>query len=389
MKTSSTNKQSLSTIHDSLPTNFIPYGKQSIDNDDIQAVIDVLKSDWLTTGPKVNEFEEVIASFVDSKYAVAVSNGTAALHCAMFATEIQQGDEVIVTPMTFAASSNAILYMGAKPVFADIEEDTLLIDTNKIEEKITPKTKAVVSVDYAGQPCDYDAIRTICNKYGLVYISDACHAIGAEYRGKKVGSLADLTCFSFHPVKHITTGEGGAVTTNSSKYKDKLRLFRNHGITTDHRQREKIGSWFYEMTELGFNYRITDIQCALGISQLKKLPAWIKKRNEIAEKYDNAFSKTSIQPLSTGDSVLNAYHLYVVKIHNRNEVFDKMREAGIGVNVHYIPVHQHPYYQKLGYKKSLCPVAEKVYKLIISLPMYPGLTDKQQNHVIKTILITN
>jgi perosamine synthetase len=364
----------------------IPYGKQSIENDDVNSVVEVLTSDWLTTGPKINEFEETIAILVGSRYAVAVSSGTAALHCGMFAAGVQQTDEVIVSPMTFAASANTILYMGAKAVFADVENDTLLINPLEIEKKITSKTKAVVAVDYAGHPCNYDAIRAICDKYNLVYIADGCHAIGAEYFGKRVGSLADLTCFSFHPVKHITTGEGGAVTTNNSKFDARLRLFRNHGITTDHRQREKQGSWFYEMTELGFNYRITDFQCALGLSQLKKLPEWLKRRQEIAEKYNKAFAGTSIKPLVNKDFVYNAYHLYVVRMPNRNEVFNKLRKAGIGVNVHYIPVHLHPYYQKTqGTKKGDCPVAEKAYEQILSLPMYPALTNDEQDYVIKTI----
>ena len=361
----------------------IPYGKQTIDNDDIQAVVDVLKSDWLTTGPKVDEFEDAIASYVNSEYAVAVSSGTAALHCAMFAAGIKQDDEVIVTPMTFAASSNAILYMNAMPVFVDIEEDTLLIDANKIEKKITPKTKAIVTVDYAGQPCDYDTIKKICNKHNLIHISDGCHALGAEYKEQKIGSLADMTCFSFHPVKHITTGEGGAITTNCKKYYDKLCLFRNHGITTDHRQREKQGSWFYEMVELGYNYRITDIQCALGISQLKKLSVWVKKRNEIANKYNEAFAKTCIKPLITRDSSVNSYHLYIIKVPNRNEVFNKLRKVGIGVNVHYIPVHLHPYYKKkLGTRIGDCPVAESAYEQILSLPIYPSLIDTEQQFTI-------
>ena len=365
----------------------IPYGKQSIDIDDVNSVVEVLTSDWLTTGPKVDEFEKAIASYVDSEYVVAVSNGTAALHCAMFAAGIHKDDEVIVTPMTFAASANAVLYMGAKPVFADIDKDTLLINPKEIEKKITSKTKAVIAVDYAGQPCNYDAIRIICDKYNIVYIADGCHAIGAEYNGKKIGSLADLTCFSFHPVKHITTGEGGAVATKEPKYNERLRLFRNHGITTDHRQREIQGNWFYEMTELGFNYRITDFQCALGISQLKKLPNWINRRQVIAEKYKSAFNGSNIVPLKNMENVLNAYHLYVVKVPNRNEVFDKLRKAGIGVNVHYIPVHLHPYYkQKLGTKEGDCPVAEKVYEQILSLPMYPALTEEEQDYVIEEIL---
>ena len=347
----------------------------------------MLKSDWLTTGPKVDEFEGAIANYVNTKYAVAVSSGTAALHCAMFAAGIGEGDEVITTPMTFAASVNAVLYVKAKPVFVDVEEDTLLIDSTKIKGKITNKAKAIIAVDYAGQPCDYDAIRKICDEYNLVYISDSCHAIGAEYKGKEIGSRADMTCFSFHPVKHITTGEGGTITTNCKKYYDKLRLFRNHGISTDHRQREKQGDWFYEMVELGYNYRITDIQCALGISQLRKLPGWIKRRNQVAERYTEAFKKTKVHPLINHKNVINAYHLYVVKIKNRDVCFSKLRDNGIGVNVHYVPVHLHPYYQdNLGTSLGDCPIAENVYTQILSLPMYPGLTEKEQDYVIDTIL---
>jgi perosamine synthetase len=364
----------------------IPYGKQLIDDDDIQGVINVLKSDMLTTGPKVDEFERTIADFVDTEYAVTVSSGTAALHCAMFAAKIGKGDEVIVTPMTFAASSNAILYMGAMPVFADINEDTLLIDSECIKEKITKKTKAIISVDYGGQPCDYLSIRKICDEYNLIHISDACHALGAEYQKQKIGSLADLTCFSFHPVKHITTGEGGAITTNNSKYQERLCLFRNHGITTDYRQREKQGNWFYEMTELGYNYRITDIQCALGISQFKKLSLWLKERKQIAEKYNDAFSKTSIKRLTNTSDIVNAYHLYVVKVKNRDIIFSKLRSLGIGVNIHYIPVHLHPYYQdNFGTGLGDCPVAEKVYTEILSLPIYPDLKENEQDFVINSL----
>ena len=363
----------------------IPYGKQSIDELDIKSVIDVLKSDWLTTGPNVNKFEEALSAFIECKDTVAVSNGTAALHCAVLAAGIGRDDEVLVTPMTFVASANAILYTGAKPVFVDVEEDTLLIDANKIEEKISNKTKAIISVDYAGQPCDYPAIRAICDKYGLIHISDACHAIGAEHNGVRVGSLADMTCFSFHPVKHITTGEGGAVATNNALFSEKLRLFRNHGITSDHRQREKAGAWYYEMTDLGFNYRITDIQCALGLSQLKKLTSWIVNRNNIAQMYNDSFNNSNIQPLCTKNNVLNAYHLYVVRVENRDFVFDEMRRSGVGVNVHYIPVYLHPYYKKLGYQKGLCPNVEKEFQRIISLPLYPALDLKDQNYIIDSI----
>lgn len=380
-------REPLATNHEPLTTKIIPYGRQLIDQQDIDSVIETLQSDWLTTGPKVKEFEEAIASYVGAKYAVAVCNGTAALHCAMFASGIGKGDEVIVTPMTFAASSNCILYVGAKPVFADVLADTLLIDPSEIEKKITSRTRAVIAVDYAGQPCDYDSIRKICDKHNLIYIADGCHALGADYKGKKVGSIADMTCFSFHPVKHITTGEGGAITTDNPEYYEKLRLFRSHGITTDLHQREKTGAWFYEMTELGYNYRITDFQCALGISQLKKLDIWIKRRNEIARKYIKSFDGTSIIPLTIYKERRNAYHLFVVKVPNRNEVFKELRKAGISANVHYIPVHLHPYYKKMiGTREGDCPVAEEVFNQILSLPMYPGLQHQQQDYVIQQLM---
>ena len=367
----------------------IPYGKQSIDKSDIDAVIDVLQSDFITTGPKVSEFEKSICDFTGAKFAVAVSSGTAALHCAMFAAGIKAGDEVIVTPMTFVASSNAILYCGGTPVFADVLPGNLLIDPAEVAKKITKRTKAVVVVDYAGQPCDYDALKGICNKHGLLLISDACHSIGAEYKGRKTGTLADMTVFSFHPVKHITTGEGGMITTDNPDFAARLKMFRGHGISTDYRQREEKGSWFYEMIELGYNYRITDFQCALGISQLKKLPSWIGRRHEIAAVYDKAFKgNENISPLENSKNISNAYHLYVVRLEksDRNQAFTHLRSAGIGVNVHYIPVHLHPYYRKtFGTGEGLCPVAEKAFGQIISLPMFPGLKNEDVEEVLRQI----
>ncbi|HBC87167.1 MAG TPA: UDP-4-amino-4,6-dideoxy-N-acetyl-beta-L-altrosamine transaminase [Lentisphaeria bacterium] len=367
----------------------IPYGRQSIDQSDIDAVVEVLKSDFITTGPKIAEFEQAVCAFTGAKFAVAVSSGTAALHCAMFAAGIKPGDEVIVTPMTFAASSNAILYCGGTPVFADVIPGTLLIDPAQVARKITGNTKAVVAVDYAGQPCDYDALKDICSKHGLVLISDACHSMGGGYKGRKVGTLADMTVLSFHPVKHITTGEGGMILTDNADFAGKMRMFRGHGITTDYRQREEKGSWFYEMVDLGYNYRITDFQCALGISQLKKLPGWIERRQQIAEEYDSAFkSNSSIVPISKSPEVSHAYHLYVVRIEKagRNNIFTRLRNAGIGVNVHYIPVHLHPYYRnKLGTGEGLCPVAEEAYGHIISLPIFPGIGDKDIKHIVETI----
>ncbi len=367
----------------------IPYGKQSIDKSDIDAVIEVLQSDFITTGPKISEFEKAVCDFTGAKFAVAVSSGTAALHCAMFAAGIKEGDEVIVTPMTFVASSNAILYCGGTPVFADVLPETLLLDPSEVLKKITKKTKAVVAVDYAGQPCDYDALRNICSKHGLLLISDACHSLGGGYRDSKVGTLADMTVLSFHPVKHITTGEGGMILTDNADFAAKMRMFRGHGITTDYRQREEKGAWFYEMEYLGFNYRITDFQCALGISQLKKLPGWIKRRQEIAAEYDNAFKNNhSIISIKRSPNVSHAYHLYVVKIEkaDRNRIFTELRNAGIGVNVHYIPVHLHPYYRKtFGTGEGMCPVAEDAFRKIISLPMFPGLKDEELKSVIETV----
>jgi len=370
-----------------IKTAFIPYGRQSIDADDIRAVAEVLQSDFITTGPKIAEFEKAICDFTGAKFAVAVSSGTAALHCAMFAAGIRPGDEVIVTPMTFAASSNAILYCGGTPVFADVLPDSLLIDPAEVAKKITKRTKAVVAVDYAGQPCDYDALRNICTKNGLLLISDACHSLGGGYRNRKVGTLADMTVFSFHPVKHVTTGEGGMIATDNSDFAARMRAFRGHGITTDYRQREEKGSWFYEMVELGYNYRITDFQCALGISQLKKLPGWISRRQEIAEIYDSSFKNNqSIIPVAKSPNISHAYHLYVVRIEGRDQAYTKLRNAGIGANVHYIPVHLHPYYKKnLNTHEGLCPVAEAAYNRIISIPMFPGLTDKDLTYIIATI----
>jgi len=384
----------------------IPYGKQLIDKDDIEAVVEVLCSDWLTTGPKVPEFETALAKFVGAKYAVAVCNGTAALHCAMFVLGIEHGDEVIVPPMTFAATANCVVYQGGTPVFTDVDPDTLLIDPDKIEENITPRTKAVIAVDYAGQPCDYDRLKKIAKKYNLALVADACHSLGALYKRQKVGSLADLNIFSFHPVKHITTGEGGMITTGDSDYVNRMRIFRKHGITTDFHQREKQSSWFYEMTDLGYNYRMTDLQCALGISQLQKLPKFLERRCEIAARYDEALANIpGIEPLGLRADVLpakesamrhalctsrptHAYHLYVVRLEGigRSKVFKALREEGIGVNVHYIPVHLHPFYKKKFHtSQGLCPIAETAYEQIISIPIFPGMTDEDVEGVIKAI----
>lgn len=362
---------------------FIPYGRQIIDEDDINAVVDVLKSDYLTTGPKISEFEDAVCAISDVKYGIAVSSGTAALHAVMNTIGIGKGDEVIISPLTFVASANCVLYCGGTPVFVDVCKDTLLIDPIAVEAAITPKTKAIVGVDYAGQPCDWDALRKIADKYGLILVADACHSIGGMYKGRSVGSLADLTVYSFHPVKHVACGEGGMVVTNNKIFDEKIRNFRGHGITTDANQREKNGAWFYEMTELGYNYRITDIQCALGINQLKKLSKSLTKRNEIAKIYDETFHGTSIEPITTRNNIYNAYHLYVVRVPKRDQVFKKMREEKIGVNVHYTPVHLQPYYKRnLGTHKGQCPVAEDAYGQILSLPMWVGMDQEKIQRVI-------
>ena len=366
---------------------FIPYSRQSINEKDIAAVCSVLRSDYLTTGPKIEEFEQAICSYVGAKHGVAVSNGTAALHCAMYALGIDSGDEVIIPPITFASTANCVCFMGGTPVFADVEPGTLLIDPKEVEARITPKTKAIIGVDYAGQPCDWDGLRVLANKHSLALIADSCHAIGAEYKGNNVGTLADMTIFSFHPVKHITTGEGGMIVTDDKDYSDKMRIFRSHGITTDARTREKTGAWFYEMVDLGYNYRISDIQCALGLSQLEKLPEWIKQRQNIAKMYDQFFAENNLSsPLTVRQNRTHVYHLYVVQMKNRDKVFSDLREQGIGVNVHYVPVHLHPYYQKkFGYGKGLCPVAEKAYEQLITLPLYPGMTNKDVKMVERII----
>jgi perosamine synthetase len=371
----------------------LPYGRHWIDGDDIAAVVAVLQSDWLTTGPTVTHFEQAFAEATGAKHVIAVNSGTAALHAAMFALDIGKGDEVIVTPMTFAASANCVVYQGGTPVFADIDPDTLLLNPAAVAAKITPRTRAIIAVDYAGQPCDYDALRALADRYALALVADACHSVGGSYRGRSVGTLADLSCFSLHPVKHITTGEGGLITTEDDRLAQRMRRFRSHGITSDHRQREEAGSWFYEMVDLGYNYRITDFQCALGKSQLGKLPQWIERRQEIARRYDENFAGLNgIEPLWVRPDVSHAYHLYVVCMDaerlgaDRGQVFAALRAEGIGVNVHYVPVYLHPFYQEhFGTQPGLCPVAEAAYERIISLPMFPRMSDQDLCDVLTAV----
>lgn len=367
----------------------IPYGRQTIEEDDIQAVVDVLRSDYLTTGPKIAEFEKMVADYVGAKYAVAISNGTSALHAACFAAGIQPGDEVITTPLTFAASSNCVLYCGGTPVFADVDPKTYNIDPEDIRRKITDKTKAIIAVHLAGQPCDMDEIHKIAKEHDLIVIEDGAHALGSVYKGKKVGTLSDMTTFSFHPVKPITTGEGGMIVTDNEEFYQKMMLFRSHGITRDENlMTRNDGPWFYQQLDLGYNYRITDIQCALGCSQMKKLDRFLARRKEIVARYNEAFAdcENIVTPYQLPETE-SGWHLYIVQVKNcdRREIFEALREHGIAVNVHYIPVYLHPYYQEHGYKDVHCRNAEEVYSHIISLPLYPTLTEEQQQYVIETL----
>ena len=368
----------------------IPYSHQFVDKDDTDSVKEAMLSDWLTQGPKIKEFEKSLADYCGTKYAVAVSNGTAALHASYFVAGIQEGDEVIMPPLTFAATANAAIWQRAKPVFVDVDE-TGNIKPDLIENKITQKTKGIVIVDYAGLPCDFVNIKKIAEKYKLVLIEDAAHSLGAEYKGVKIGDIADLTTLSFHPVKSITTGEGGAVLTNNKNYYEKLLLFRSHGITRNQNNflNGYHGPWYHEMQELGLNYRLTDIQAALGISQLKKLDNFIRKREKIAAKYDKELKEIyglTLPKLLFKDRK-SSWHIYPIRVERekRRYVFEELQKSGIGVQVHYIPVYWHPYYQKLGYKRGSCPNAEKWYESEISIPIYPSLKKEEQEKVIKKL----
>jgi perosamine synthetase len=356
--------------------------------------VDVLRSDWLTTGPKVAEFEEAFAAQVQAKYAVSFSSGTAALHGAAFAAGLKPGDEAITSPMTFAATANCVLYQGATPVFADVSADTLNLNPDEVKAKITSHTRALLPVDYAGHPADIDAIRELAARHGLLVIEDACHALGAEYRHRPTGSMADMTVFSFHPVKHLATGEGGMVTSDRPDFAEALRRFRNHGISSDARQRQRDGQWHYEMVALGFNYRLTDIACALGLSQLKKLAANLLRRREIAARYAAELGTLACVILPAVRAEVNpAWHLYPIRLKlerlrvSRAEIFRALRAENIGVNVHYIPVHLHPYYRdRFGYRGGEYPVAEDAYERLISLPMFHGMDDQDVDDVIAAVV---
>ena len=375
--------------------NKIYYGRQQIDDDDIKAVVNVLHSDFITCGPKVEEMEKKLGLCTHSKYVVAVSNGTAALHCACIAAGITIGDEVITTPLTFAASANCILYCGAKPVFADIDPETYNIDPQSIRACITDKTKAVIAVDFTGQAVQHREIRRICDEFNLIFIEDAAHAIASKYEDRPIGSLADMTCFSFHPVKTITGGEGGAITTNNENYYKKLVLARSHGITHDEGMMEQApheGPWYYEEVSLAYNYRLTDCQAALIISQMDKLEKFVKRRKEIVKKYNKEFEKIlEIKLQKEIPESDTCRHLYIIRLDlekftcNRKEFFIALAAENVQPQVHYVPVYWFPYYQKLGYKKGLCPVAEEIYKGIMSIPLYPKMSDQDVEDVIKAV----
>ena len=371
----------------------LPYGRQSIDEDDIRTVVETLRSEWLTTGPKVAEFEEAFAERAGAKYAVSFSSGTAALHGAAFAAGLNDGDQALTSPLTFVATANCILYQRATPVFVDVCRDTLNVDPEELQCSISHRTRAILAVDYAGHPADLEGILRIADSHGLVVIEDACHALGAKYRERSVGSVAHLTVFSFHPVKHLTTGEGGMVTTNDVRLAQILRQFRNHGISSEVRERQAREQWEYEMVLLGFNYRLTDIGCALGISQLKKLEANLRRREEIADQYAAAFREMPELMLpGVRPDVEPAWHLYPIRLHSgrlaatREQVFRALRAENIGVNVHYIPVHLHPYYRnRFGYSGGEYPVAEDAYERLISLPIFQGMTDADVDDVISAV----
>ncbi|MGE5418066.1 MAG: UDP-4-amino-4,6-dideoxy-N-acetyl-beta-L-altrosamine transaminase [Acidobacteriota bacterium] len=384
----------------------IPYGRQLIEEDDIQAVVDVLRGDWLTTGPSVEQFERIVAEFCGTRFGVVYNSGTSALHGATLAAGIGPGDEVITTPLSFAATSNCIEYVGGKPVFVDIDPETYCIDGGLVEKCLSPRTKAIIPVDYAGYPVPLSKVNAAIHDKDILIIEDAAHALGAKDGDIRIGNRADMTMFSFHPVKHVTTGEGGMILTNREDYAERLRLFRSHGIVRQpSKMSENHGPWYYEMLDLGFNYRITDIQCALGISQMARLEKWLERRNKIASFYDQSFNslawlKTPPKPANGR----NAYHLYPLLVllpgegeisgpckiddlmNLRSRFFTHLRENGIGVQVHYVPIHLHPYYRnKYGYQPGDFPITESFYAREVSLPMFPGLTDSDIEYVVKIV----
>ncbi len=371
----------------------LPYGRQTVNESDIAAVVETLRSDWLTTGPKVEEFEEVFAAAVGAKFAVSFNSGTSALHAAVFAAGLGPGDEAVTTPMTFCATANCVLYQRARPVFADVSGDTLNLDPVEAEGKVSGRTKVILPVDYSGHAADLDPLMAMAERHGLTVIEDASHALGGEYRGRRVGSVAHMTTFSLHPVKHVTTGEGGMVTMERADLAETLRRFRNHGISSEARQRQNVGQWQYEMVLLGMNYRLPDINCALGLSQMKRLDQNLARRREIAAVYGARLAGLPGLILPTVRAEVNpAWHLYAMRMDAANltvaraEVFRALRAENIGVNVHYIPVHLHPYYrERFGYKGGEFPVAEAAYEGLLSLPMFPAMTDQDVEDVVRAV----
>jgi UDP-4-amino-4,6-dideoxy-N-acetyl-beta-L-altrosamine transaminase len=372
----------------------LPYGQHLIDQKDIAAVVDVLESARITCGPRVLEFEEAFADAVGSSYAVSFSSGTAALHAAAFAAKLSSEHEAITSPLTFCATANCVVYQGARPKFADVETGTLLIDPERIAELIGDRTRVILPVDYGGQPADLDVILKLAEECGAIVIEDACHSLGARYRGRRVGSLSHMTVFSLHPVKHVTSGEGGMVTTNQRELVDRLRIFRNHGIDSDARSRNQVGEWYYEMVALGFNYRLSDIACGLGLSQLARLPEMVTRRERIAARYSGALADVPgiRRPVerSKGES---SWHLYPIRLclgevrAGRAEIVCALHAEGIGASVHYIPVYLHPYYQHhLHYGRGICPVSEQAYEELISLPIFPSMTERDVEDVIEAVI---
>jgi UDP-4-amino-4,6-dideoxy-N-acetyl-beta-L-altrosamine transaminase len=387
-------KQQLA-IHGGKPVRdtMLSYGKQSIDRDDINAVIATLESDFITQGPAIERFEQAVAEYVGAKYAVAFCNGTAALHGACYAADIGPGDEAVTSPITFLASSNSVLYQQGKPIFADIDKKTYNIDPQSIRAALSGRTKALIPVDFTGQPADLNAIMDLAKERELVVIEDGAHSLGAEYDGKVVGSQADMTMFSFHPVKIITTGEGGIITTNNEQYFRKMQAFRSHGMTKDPNVlHANEGAWYYEMQSLGYNFRMTDLQAALGVSQLKKLPEFLRKRREIAAKYNGAFAALPGLTIPyQSENTNSSWHLYILRwdarqFHgDRKQWFDALRAENIGVHVHYIPVYKQPYYQSIGYEGTHCSEAEALYSEMITIPLYAGMTDEDVAEVIEAV----
>jgi perosamine synthetase len=373
-------------------SSILPYAHQNIDDDDRKAVDEVLRGDWLTTGPMVKAFEKCITDYTTAEEAIAVNTGTAALHAAVWATGTGVGDEVIVPAISFVASANCVLYAGAKPVFADLCARTLNIDPMDVRRKITSRTKAIIAVDFAGLPCDHDSLKAISDEFGIPIIEDAAHSLGATYKGRKVGTLQDFTTLSFHPVKHITTGEGGMILTNSASKAKMMRSFRHHGIDLDLHQRANAQSWRYDIVTLGYNYRIPDFNCALGVSQLEKLDGFLERRRTIAEAYHRGFADLeAIECPSEGDNISSAWHLYVIRLNleqlsvNRDRVFSALRAENIGVNVHYIPIPWMSHYEKLGYQRGNWPVAEREFERVISLPMFPAMAESDVRDTIMAV----